>query len=162
VSDQAREGWFEDPARRHEYRWFSQGVPTDLVKDGTRTSRDALSISDPSVYESMDLQRPPDVGPLLHDDDKPEPHFELIGFGGEGNIPVVMNTAASDYDSQAWSGDPAALAEQAALGAPRPYRPEPGEAVYGIWADGMQVQVAERDLRWPLRELVIAVLEEGE
>jgi hypothetical protein len=31
VTDQVKEGWYEDPASRHEYRWFSDGVPTDLV-----------------------------------------------------------------------------------------------------------------------------------
>ena len=79
-------------------------------------------------------------------------------IGGDGSVLTRTVHCANRADADRWN----ALAEQAALGAPRPYRPEPGQAVYGIWADGMQVQVAERDLRWPLRELVIAVLEEGE
>ena len=64
---------------------------------------------------------------------------------------------AGRADADRWN----ALVKQAALESPRPYRPEPGEAVYGIRADGLQVHVAEGDLRWPLRELVIAVLAEG-
>ena len=62
---QVKEGWYEDPARRHEYRWFSRGAPTDLVMDGGNTSRDPLSISDPELFRSMDLAEPPDDGPLL-------------------------------------------------------------------------------------------------
>jgi YD repeat-containing protein len=53
------EGWYEDPAGRHEYRWFSAGRPTDLVMDAGKTSRDPISITDPSVYESLELKRPP-------------------------------------------------------------------------------------------------------
>jgi len=51
--------------------------------------------------------------------------------------------------------------EQAGLGVPPPYRPRPGEAVYHIRAGELEVQVAERDLTGPLRELVTAVLAEG-
>jgi hypothetical protein len=65
VTALVKQGWYEDPADRHEYRWFSQGAPTDLVKDGGETSRDPISISDPDVFQSMDLTQPPDDGPLL-------------------------------------------------------------------------------------------------
>ena len=33
-------GWFQDPFGRHELRWYSQGVPTSLVRDGTSESHD--------------------------------------------------------------------------------------------------------------------------
>jgi hypothetical protein len=58
-----KEGWYEDPASRHEYRWFSAGTPTDLVRDGAVTSRDALSMASPALYTSMDLAEPPDNWP---------------------------------------------------------------------------------------------------
>jgi hypothetical protein len=48
----------------------------------------------------------------------------------------------------------------ARLGVPPPCRPRPGEAVYHIRAGELEVQVAERDLTGPLRELVTAVLAE--
>ena len=33
------EGWYVDPYRRHQARWFSNGTPTDLVSDsGTESS----------------------------------------------------------------------------------------------------------------------------
>jgi hypothetical protein len=60
-----REGWYEDPARRHEYRWFSAGTPTELVRDGSGTSRDPLSVTDPSLYQTKELGRPPGDSPLL-------------------------------------------------------------------------------------------------
>jgi len=34
------EGWFEDPFRLHAARWFSDGRPTALVRDGETESRD--------------------------------------------------------------------------------------------------------------------------
>lgn len=35
------EGWYHDPYDRHEARWFSDGAPTDLVRDGHQVTRDA-------------------------------------------------------------------------------------------------------------------------
>jgi hypothetical protein len=34
------EGWYEDPYGIHEARWFSDGEPTKLVRDGTTESSD--------------------------------------------------------------------------------------------------------------------------
>jgi len=34
----AEEGWYSDPYRLHEHRWFSDGKPTALVRDGGKTS----------------------------------------------------------------------------------------------------------------------------
>ena len=82
VANLVREGWYQDPAGRHEYRWFSQGVPTDLVMDGHATSRDGTGIvQDPAVYASMDLAEPPDDGPLLHTGDSAPSHLEIVDFG---------------------------------------------------------------------------------
>ena len=36
----AAEGWYTDPFRLHEHRWFSDGTPTYLVRDGGRTSKE--------------------------------------------------------------------------------------------------------------------------
>ena len=88
------------------------------------------------------------------------PHMVIVvtRIGGDGSVLTRFVHCAGRADADRWK----ALAEQADLEAPRPYRPEPGEAVYGIGADGLQVQVAEQDLDAPLRELVIAVLAEGD
>jgi hypothetical protein len=34
------QGWYHDPYGIHQDRWFSQGLPTKLVRDGTRESYD--------------------------------------------------------------------------------------------------------------------------
>jgi len=34
------EGWYTDPYRIHEARWFSNGTPTSLVRDAGVTSKD--------------------------------------------------------------------------------------------------------------------------
>jgi len=34
------EGWYLDPFGVHEARWFSDGTPTSLVRDGEMESRD--------------------------------------------------------------------------------------------------------------------------
>ena len=35
------EGWYQDPYRIHQYRWFSMGRPSPLVRDGAIESNDA-------------------------------------------------------------------------------------------------------------------------
>ena len=35
------EGWYEDPYRAHEYRWFSVGKQSSLVRDGLIETKDA-------------------------------------------------------------------------------------------------------------------------
>jgi hypothetical protein len=34
------EGWYLDPFGRHEQRWFSDGRPTALVRDGNADAQD--------------------------------------------------------------------------------------------------------------------------
>lgn len=36
------QGWYPDPTRRHQLRWFSAGEPTDLVQDGGVEGHDLL------------------------------------------------------------------------------------------------------------------------
>lgn len=36
-----RQGWCADPTRQHEQRWFSAGMPTDLVRDGAVEGRNS-------------------------------------------------------------------------------------------------------------------------
>jgi len=87
-----KEGWYADPEQRHQWRWFSQGAPTDLVMDNHQTSRDTISVTDPAAYADMDLAQPPDDGRLLHTD-PPPPHLELI-LGRRSA--TVINTASDD------------------------------------------------------------------
>ena len=76
---------------------------------------------------------------------------------GDGSVRRAVVDAAGRDDAARWQE----LIEQAGLGVPPPYRPRPGETVYHIRAGERAVQVAERDLIGPLRELVTAVLAEG-
>ena len=73
---------------------------------------------------------------------------------GDGSVCRAMVDAASRDDAARWQE----LIERAGLGVPPPYRASPGEAVYHIRAGDQAVQVAERDLTGPLRDLVTAVL----
>jgi len=34
------EGWYQDPYRIHEDRWYSEGVPSALVRDGEVEAQD--------------------------------------------------------------------------------------------------------------------------
>lgn len=81
----------------------------------------------------------------------------IIRVGGDGSVLTRTVDTASRKDAGRW----ARLAEQAATGVPTAYRPRPGEPVYHIQAGGHSLDVAERDLQGPLRELVIAVLADG-
>jgi hypothetical protein len=36
------EGWYKDPFGAHEARWFSEGKPTILVRDGAVESHDSV------------------------------------------------------------------------------------------------------------------------
>lgn len=57
-SEDSAVGWYKDPYHAHEFRWFSGGNPTHLVRDGGVTSSD-----DPPAE--------PFTGPLVAPDDVP-------------------------------------------------------------------------------------------
>jgi hypothetical protein len=82
VTNPVKQGWYQDPAGRHEYRWFSEGAPTDLVMDGHETSMDAAGIvRDAAAYASMDLAEPSDGDRLPRPDDAPRTRLEIMNFG---------------------------------------------------------------------------------
>jgi len=66
----------------------------------------------------MDLDQPPDRGPVLHADDAASPRFEILKYGQQGPVSVV-NTAASPPDPLVWS-HPAGLIELMVVGLPIP------------------------------------------
>jgi hypothetical protein len=49
------EGWYVDPYRPHEARWFSDGTPTALVRDKGTTSQDPAP-STPYLAEPEAIQ----------------------------------------------------------------------------------------------------------
>jgi hypothetical protein len=78
-----KQGWYEDPSSRHEYRWFSEGLPTALVADGQANSQDPIDIDDIEAYRDMELAQPPDDGPLLvQPSDKPPSRVNAWGASG--------------------------------------------------------------------------------
>ena len=44
-TDGSAEGWYKDPTGHHSERWFSDGTPTALVRDGHTTAQDPLVTS---------------------------------------------------------------------------------------------------------------------
>ena len=63
----SEEGWYTDPYELHDHRWFSDGSPTSLVRDGGKTSKDPAPdrpyvseprlVEPPSTLASDDLRR---------------------------------------------------------------------------------------------------------
>ena len=53
-----------------------------------------MSLRNTLPAEEQILAEPPDDGPLLHSDDMPPPHFEIVNLG-EGPV-AVINTSAND------------------------------------------------------------------
>ena len=73
TSEKLPQGWFADPFGVHESRWFSQGTPTALVRDGRKEAQDPPPEPTwtgrlvPAAFEpgtaSDDLPRADDQGP---------------------------------------------------------------------------------------------------
>jgi len=53
------EGWYSDPYRVHEQRWFSDGTPTILVRDQGTTSKDPPP-DGPYLEQPRLIESPPD------------------------------------------------------------------------------------------------------
>lgn len=70
------EGWYHDPFRLHEARWFSDGNPTALVRDGRVESRD-----DPP---SSDYEAPLE---LIDDGDESSPDDLRRADDGQSDLP---------------------------------------------------------------------------
>ena len=82
----------------------------------------------------------------------------VTAVGADGTVGQAMVGTTGRVDADWWEG----LAASAHLEVPPPYRPEPGQPVYEVRAGGRVAQVAEGDVAGPLRELVTAVLADGE
>ncbi|BBH18491.1 hypothetical protein Back2_27780 [Nocardioides baekrokdamisoli] len=71
------EGWYVDPFGTHADRWFSDGTPTKLVRDGTVTSYDAPPSTeyDGTLQPSADAE-PTDGADLIRaDSPNPTPDY---------------------------------------------------------------------------------------
>jgi hypothetical protein len=73
VSERVRQGWYTDPFRLHEARYFSAGHPTKLVRDGTQESYDLPPDGAPSgPADPLDEADEGDASDLRRADDGPE------------------------------------------------------------------------------------------
>lgn len=79
-------------------------------------------------------------------------------IAGDGSLLRRTVDTAGRSDGRSWEE----LAQRASLAFPPAYRPVPGSALYHIRAGDQAALVAEGDLAGPLRELVAAVLTEGD
>jgi hypothetical protein len=83
------EGWYQDPFGAHEARWFSDGHPTPLVRDGSVESHDEppdtqwdlplVSVADHQASDGSDLRR---VGVETSDDLPGDGPFQAFGASG--------------------------------------------------------------------------------
>lgn len=79
-------------------------------------------------------------------------------IAGDGSLLRRTVDTAVRPDAAVWDD----LVQRAGLHFPPTYRPVAGGAVYHIRADDCLALVAEEDLVGPMRELVAAVLAEGD
>jgi hypothetical protein len=78
------EGWFRDPYGLHEDRWFSNGAPTKLVRDGNSEHYDAPPSNDlpvdPLVRSDSPSERPGPENLLRADDAEQPPDYSQKAF----------------------------------------------------------------------------------
>ena len=99
MSNEHFEGWFTDPYAVHEARWFSDGRPTKLVRDGEVESYDEpppgaptvvpekLEV-DPSAVNGDDLIRADDAEQTDPYDSTSQVMEALDSFGQSGLLDV--------------------------------------------------------------------------
>ena len=68
-----RQGWYVDPWLRHQARYFSEGRPTGLVRDGDHES------TDPPPSVPVQVTDPPPAA-LTHEDETPQHIFRGVDF----------------------------------------------------------------------------------
>jgi hypothetical protein len=94
------EGWYRDPFALHTDRWFSDGRPTDLVRDDGQESRDPpppVQYSEPLV--ESETTEPSDGSDLQRADD------EAAGsaYDAEEVAEAAMDSVAQPNNSVTWN-----------------------------------------------------------
>ena len=84
-------------------------------------------------------------------------NIEVTRILGDGSIRRARVQPEQRPDAARWRE----LLSRANLDLPPPYHPDPGRPVYQVSDGEHSIEVAERGLAGPLRELVAAVLAEG-
>ena len=85
-------------------------------------------------------------------------NIEVTRILGDGSIRRVSVQPEERADADRWRE----LVDRANLALPPPYNPDPGRPVYQVSDGNHSIEVAERGLVGPLRDLVAAVLAEGD
>jgi hypothetical protein len=85
------QGWYRDPYRVHEDRYFSDGHPTKLVRDGGAESYDPPPPGPPEAeLVEVPSSNPPDASDLRRADQRPAAIYEK-----HGGYWAAMNYVAS-------------------------------------------------------------------
>jgi len=72
------EGWYQDPFELHADRWFSDGRPTALVRDGDQESNDPPPVAEyTGPLKDVDVDQPTDGSDLARADDPSAKGFDL-------------------------------------------------------------------------------------
>ena len=107
-------------------------------------------------------------GPALHGSPGATARARVLGHTGSMNIEVTrilgdgsIRRARIEPEERPDAARWRELVSRANLNLPPPYRPDPGRPVYQVSDGEHSIQVAERGLVGPLRDLVAAVLAEG-
>jgi hypothetical protein len=92
------EGWYQDPFQLHGDRWFSDGRPTALVRDGGQESHDPPPVAEYAgpLEDVIPIDPPFDGNDLARADDPSATPFKLCdgsdaalsSFGTVGPIPT--------------------------------------------------------------------------
>jgi len=93
------EGWYLDPYALHTDRWFSDGRPTDLVRDGGQESRDPPpSVPYPEPLVEAETTEPTDGSDLQRADE------EAAGgaYDPEEAAEAAMDAVAQPNNSVTW------------------------------------------------------------
>ena len=88
----AEEGWYTDPYQRHDARWFSDGTPTPLVRDGETTSSDP-----PPATPYVEVPRLIEPPPSRAADDLRRGGDEPAGDGGVQAIRTYFTRGSSGF-----------------------------------------------------------------
>jgi len=100
------EGWYLDPFKIHSDRWFSDGRPTALVRDGEQEANDPPPTADyagPLTGAVVDV--PVDGSDLLRADDASSKPFD-VGDGANAVIDRAISINSGLFGRGAMKGLP--------------------------------------------------------
>lgn len=128
--DKPPQGWFVDPFGRHEARWFSQGSPTALVRDGRREAQDAPP-GEPVTGPLVPAKPAPRSAPPVPDGPVGGPHPVGRAGRGAGDPQGHLDGSAPVEVSGAHAGG--GTGRPRATGKASPAPPVPGRVLRTRW-----------------------------